>query len=1395
TLQYAGYSSGELSGIWINSDEAKIINCNIRNTYNGLYLYYSNECLIENNTFENNSFGIRLDNSQDCYVINNQIFNNSDYGIHLDNSRYNLLSNNLIYNIIGENGDNGFSGNIGTGIYLLNSFNNTVINNIINDISGGIGGGGDGIYRSGASGGIGAGIFLLDSFDNIFSSNFINNIIGGSGGIGGNVQGSGGSGGMGAGIFLLNSYNNTYNTNIMINIRGGFGGKGDHDGPNGTDNIGFGIFFEGNSYQNMISLTNTIDSEPIIYFYGQSNLIIEGLNLNSTCNPTNLGKIVLIYCHNITIKNNNISNYHGCNGDTGDVYEQGSSGFTGTAISLLGSYGIMVEFNSINNILGGTGGPGGFYSSGGKGGDGIAIYLKNSYDNIIRFNSISNIIGGVGGSGGYYGSGGIGGLGIGICLQNSLDNDIKNNSLIDIIGGVGGLVSIGSVVGNKGTGFGFFLDDNSHDNIIENNTINNEFIIYYYNRSDLVIKDLNLITVCNPTNLGKIVLINCHNISIENTAISNYQGMNGATGEFLANGLNGTLGAGIYLLNCSNCSFKNNTIINIIGGAGGSGDASGSGGTGGLGVGIYIINSTNVIIEHTIIFNITGGIGGKGGYTGENGIGGDGVGVYIINSSRISIATAIFNITASDGFIQGNTYEIYSSDLSSIIWTNEPVYERNYDEDHTIYFGSINYLDIDTLLIYYRVDNGVWNVVDVTGSQNYTFTSDLLFFQQIWEWYFWFNSASGQSYQTGLMYFVIVDINPKVYTDVYQTNSVIEYDESNTVTIVIEEPTGASSIDTILLYYKVDDNPWSFVTTAQTNNYTFTADFLSYGQFIQWYFWINDTAGNVNMTAIFSFEVIDITPPTVITLNQTEDLIEYNMANTISINLFEPNDASGLDTLLLYYRLINGSWTIVDVANLYDYTFTEETLFFGQEYEWYFWFNDTAGNENETLVQSFSVIDTYAPLLNNHSITNSFYEYNELIDVSINVSELIDASGLDKVLLYYSINKGTWNIQDISLTKKYTFTAKMLNYGELYDWFFWFNDTAGNYNQTIVQSFEVIDTIAPNPTIRTYGTREYYDNYTIFIDPNEPSSASGIDKIIFYYCLRDGPWTYTDVTQTESYVFSNEILVYNQQYYWYFWVNDTAGNGIQTDVYNFTVVDRTPPTCALIVQDDLEPEYSESNSISTYIFEPTDACGLDTIYIYFRVDNQTWQKELITETQNYVFNGSILSYGQFWQWYLWYNDTVGNYASTGIFNFTVQDYTAPSYSQITQTNELINPGENNTVSLVAFEPEDASGIKTIYLCYTKDPQMNSWTKEDITSEKSFTFTIEYLVGRYADDINGIYYWWFELADEAGNQVETPTKTFEVDLVSVDLNLIIPLGLLSSLLLTGFALAYAYSKKR
>ena len=104
--------------------------------------------------------------------------------------------------------------------------------------------------------------------------------------------------------FYKNLLNNNSLTSILGGIHGVHGDGGSTLAYNGT---GYGLFFESNSYNNTILLNNTLDGDSIIYYYNQTFITIEGHNLSLLNNPTNLGKIVLIKCNNITIKNNSVN--------------------------------------------------------------------------------------------------------------------------------------------------------------------------------------------------------------------------------------------------------------------------------------------------------------------------------------------------------------------------------------------------------------------------------------------------------------------------------------------------------------------------------------------------------------------------------------------------------------------------------------------------------------------------------------------------------------------------------------------------------------------------------------------------------------------------------------------------------------------------------------------------------------------------------------------------------------------------------------------------------------------------------------------------------------------------------------------------------------------------------
>jgi hypothetical protein len=163
----------------------------------------------------------------------------------------------------------------------------------------------------------------------------------------------------------------------------------------------------------------------------------------------------------------------------------------------------------------------------------------------------------------------------------------------------------------------------------------------------------------------------------------------------------------------------------------------------------------------------------------------------------------------------------------------------------------------------------------------------------------------------------------------------------------------------------------------------------------------------------------------------------------------------------------------------------------------------------------------------------------------------------------------------------------------------------------------------------------------------------------------------------------------------------------------------------------------------------------------------------------------MLVFGQFWEWFFWYNDTVGNSAQTPIVNFTVQDFTPPTYTNIAQTKQALYVGDNNTVSLYTTEPADASGVFKIEIHYSQNKL--SWTIHNVTMSMQYYF--------FADELkNGTYYWFFRIYDEVGNYADTPQYTFTVNVTLIDLTPIIPLGILSSLIL-GSAAIILYSKRK
>jgi len=282
----------------------------------------------------------------------------------------------------------------------------------------------------------------------------------------------------------------------------------------------------------------------------------------------------------------------------------------------------------------------------------------------------------------------------------------------------------------------------------------------------------------------------------------------------------------------------------------------------------------------------------------------------------------------------------------------------------------------------------------------------------------------------------------------------------------------------------------------------------------------NDSAGNTNATGT-QVLTIDTTPPAIAFVSPTP-------ANGTITNTSRTINVTASDTNLSAIQILVNNTLIVNCSS----SPCNVTLTTGGTRTYFAVANDTAGNTNQTETRTLT-IDLIAPTWSGNSTNATNTTKNgDSVTFTINLSD--NFAGGFQIFQYFNgtvyLNDSTENwTSPVTLTETRTITA---NSGMTVRWIWYFNDTAGNSNQTL--EFNLTITNAP-PV------------WTTVPDLTWPYNTNQTLNLSAYVSDPDGDdinWTFTPVT--------NITVLLNNLTGIVTFVPDVNWSGTRTIVFNAT---------------------------------------------------------------------------------------------------------------------------------------------------------------------------------------------------------------------------------------------------
>jgi hypothetical protein len=476
-------------------------------------------------------------------------------------------------------------------------------------------------------------------------------------------------------------------------------------------------------------------------------------------------------------------------------------------------------------------------------------------------------------------------------------------------------------------------------------------------------------------------------------------------------------------------------------------------------------------------------------------------------------------------------------------------------------------------------------------------------------------------------------------------------------------------------------------------------------------FLATDGRGNSKQTSLDLY--VDNTDPSIFINNPlNQSILSGPCAVTVTVTVL---DVTSIDTVLFSYST-GADWTTIAMTpngstfEAITSVFPHNTIVLFQVYA-----NDTLGNGRLSEIYECTIIDQSGPIIGTPVLLPQVPTSFDMVTISVSISDL---SEVDKAILSYRVDSGTWTNMTMTLNSMYWTTISAMPTGSVVDYRIYANDTVDHWSTTPIYQYTVVpfDVLPPDIVGSSWTPTTPDETQTVTVSVNA-TDPSGVTTMVLAY--HDGS-NWQNITMTllggqysadipsQNYGATVTLKVY---------ACDGQDNWGITPLGSYTVTsnDLDGPDVLLLTwspsdpteEDDVEvyAELSDTNEIRSVIL----CFGLGTIFanVSMTFNGSGYVAALDAHPIGTQLNLCVYSCDNRDNW------AVGDWT---MYVVRASDSTPPSISNVVWTptepfsNESIHVNatvsDENTINLVLLSYFDGSTWRNLtMMCISSDPSL------------------------------------------------------------------------------------------